>query len=605
MSSRSAATASGVPGGAPSSSATKAPSKASRRRSWPVLRADLQSGLTVALVGLPQCLAYAMMAGVPPAYGLVTAAVPGAVATITGRAPNVSTGPTNTTGLLILAAMGPWLGQDGLITASGLPVLAALTLLAGLIRLAATLVGGHRLMRFFPLSVLGGFTAGAGALIMFNQLDEALGLPAVAGGNVVDEITSLGHMIASGVFPAWPAVAVTAATVVAIVVGRRLRPRWPVALVMVGLAAGLAYALGWDASVGLPVVADRAVVPQGWPEVALPELRLETLRQLGLPAAAIALLGTLELTVTVRAADAHADLKQEIRGQGWANLVGAFTGAFPASASLTRSAMLRLGGAKTRRAALLSAITILPLIFVGADVVNAIPLASLAGVLLVTAARMANRARIRRLWGAGHETRTLLLVTFIGTLILPLEWAILGGAALAVAIHLHNTSEPRIRVYGLADGRPAPLDQEDSLVVVEVSGDLHYAAVPAFVAEVRQLIPPGARRVIIDLDHAHEVRFLAVRSLESLAEELTARGASLVLAGIDPGTARVIRGTRSALPYELEEWSPGASVRRCAERLDRERASGRPPPLVPAPAVAPAAPALPTEATDPPEPSES
>ena len=138
-------------------------------------REDVVSGLTVALVGLPQCLAYAMMSGLPPAYGLVTAAVPGALAAIAGRSAQVITGPTNTTGLVILAALGPWIGASGLLSEEGLPVLATLTVLAGLLRILGSMVGAAELLRFLPLSVLVGFTAGAGILIGVMQLDEALG----------------------------------------------------------------------------------------------------------------------------------------------------------------------------------------------------------------------------------------------------------------------------------------------------------------------------------------------------------------------------------------------------------------------------------------------
>ncbi|MCA9717367.1 MAG: SulP family inorganic anion transporter, partial [Myxococcales bacterium] len=399
----------------------------SRAGGW---RADVASGLTVALVGLPQCLAYAMMSGVPPAYGLVTAAVAGFVAPLVGRSPHIITGPTNTTGLLILAAMTPWLGANGLVGASGLGVLATLTLLAGLVRVLATYVRADKLLRFFPESVLAGFTAGAGTLIGVNQLDEAIGLAPLGGGNLYDELSGIVGAFVSGHHPAWLAVGVSVATAAAIFLGKRLRPRWPVALASVVVATVVAFVMGLDASAGLPVVSDRAVVPSGWPPMALPVLSLDVVRQLALPAAAIALLGTLELTVSVKASGEATDMQREIRAQGVANVAGAFAGAFPASASLTRSALLRLGGASTRRAALIAALTVVPILFFGADFVSAIPQASLAGVLLVTATGMIVRTPLQRLWNTAPEPRLLLVTTFLATLVLPLEWAILGGAGL-------------------------------------------------------------------------------------------------------------------------------------------------------------------------------
>src|SRR6266545_4757529 len=124
----------------------------------PGLRREMLAALTITLVGLPQCIAYALMSGVPPAYGLVTAAVPGLVAAVVGRSNQIITGPTNTTGLLILAALAPYLGPNGLVAGDGLSVLATLTVLAGLIRLAGAFAGGTAILDFLPESVLTGFT---------------------------------------------------------------------------------------------------------------------------------------------------------------------------------------------------------------------------------------------------------------------------------------------------------------------------------------------------------------------------------------------------------------------------------------------------------------
>ncbi len=532
----------------------------------------------MSLVGLPQCLAYAMMSGVPPAYGLVTAVVPGAVAALAGRNPFVITGPTNTTGLLILAAISPWLGENGLVSgAAGLAVVATLSLLAGLVRLAATYVGAEKLLRFFPESVLAGFTTGAAVLIVINQLDEALGLPAVSGGSVLHALRGVWDHFAAHVLPSTAAVGLAVGTAVAIGLAKRWRPRWPVALISVVVASVVAFTLGLDASAGLPVVADRAAVPTGWPEVALPTLDLEVIRGLLLPAAAIALLGTLELTVSVGASGIPTDMRREIRAQGVANVAGAFGGGFPASASLTRSALLRLGGVASRRAALLAALLVVPLLFFAAPLIEAIPLASLAGVLLITAVRMMNRERLRRLWRTAPETRILLAATLVGTLVLPLEWAIIGGAALAVAIHLHHTSEPRLRAYAAQGDGLVPLieDPTAETVVVEVSGDLHYAAVPAFVDRVHQLVPESARHVVLDLEHAHEIRFAAADAIRRLDEELTERGADLSLAGVSDAAHEALDAAGCHSAWMPCRAVPGASLRRCVA-LQREDAAEPP-----------------------------
>ena len=535
------------------------------RGRWPSLRAsllpDAQAGLTVALVGLPQCLAYALLSGLPPAYGLSTAVVAGFVAALAGRSAHVVTGPTNTTGLLILAALTPFLGANGLLGPEGLPALATLTLLAGLIRLTAALLGGAHLIRFLPESVLVGFTAGAGILIGMMQLDEAVGLAGVRAAGLVPELETV---VASLPEVRLPAILVTAVTVALVSLGRRLSPRVPVALLAVVGASAAAIALGLDQASGLPLVRDRAAVPSGWPSGAWPDLSPSLLQQFLVPASAIVLLGTLELAVTARAGGARPDLRREIMAQGWGNVAAAFGAAFPASASLTRSALLRLGGARTRFAAAAGALLTLPILLFAGRFVGEIPQACLAGVLIAIAWRMIDRTAMRRLWNASAETRLLLMVTVLATLVLPLEWAILIGSGTGLVIHLANTSAPRLRLLRPEGERLVPAGEGDApdVVVLEVSGDLHYAAVPPFVTEVERLIPASSRRVVVDLSHAHEIRFTALRALEQLAEEAAHDGAAFVLAGVDEDVRSLIERSGSPLAWVRAEAEPGLSVRR-------------------------------------------
>lgn len=531
------------------------------------LREDVLGGLTVALVGLPQCLAYAMMSGLPPAYGLATAAVPGFIAAVAGRSAQVVTGPTNTTGLLILAALGPWLGETGLLTPEGLPVLATLTLMAGLIRVVGSYVGAAELLRFLPASVLVGFTAGAGLLIGVMQLDEALGIPPVRGGGLFGEIRGLWNALTTGHTPAVGAVLTTALTAAALILGKRYLRRWPTALLAILAAMGAAWALGLDAEAGLPLVADRSSIPSGWPPGALPTFEPALVLDLAAPALAIVFLGTLELTVSARAGAERPDMQKELRAQGWANLVGAVASAFPASASLTRSALLKLGGARTRLAAASAALTVVPILLFGGTFVGYIPQASLAGVLFVTAYGMVDRARIARMWQAGRETRVLLVATLVATLTVPLEWAILLGAGLGLAIHLAKTSAPRVTALVPRDGALRPLEEgeEPRTVVLEVSGDLHYAAVSAFNREVRARLPASAERVVVDLSHAHEMRYSALTSLERLDEELADRGATLELAGVPAPFVKLLTQAHSELPITRWDAQPGRALRRCLD----------------------------------------
>jgi SulP family sulfate permease len=528
------------------------------------LPADLLAGLTVAIVGLPQCLAYALLSGLPPAYGLSTAVAAGLVAALCGKSAQVVTGPTNLTGLLILGALAPHLASNGLLDRSALPVLATLTLLAGALRIVAALLGGAHLIRFLPESVLVGFTAGAGLLIGAMQLDEALGLAGVRAGGLLSELrATAGSLPELGV----PALVVTVATVAIVAAGHRLSPRFPAALLAVVGAAVFALVSGLNQATGLPLVRDRAGVPAGWPPGALPSLDPGLLQQLLVPASAIVLLGSLELAVTARARGARPDMKREILAQGLGNVAGAFSASFPASASLTRSALVRLGGARTRLAAAAAALFTVPVLLYGGRIVGEIPQASLAGVLFVIAFRMVDRAAIRRLWSASAETRLLLVLTFLATLLLPLEWAILLGSGSGLVIHLANTAAPRLRLLRPEGGRLVPVAEGETsdTVVLEVSGNLHYAAVPPFVTAAEALLRPGLQRVIVDLSHAHEIRFAALLAFEALAAEVEAAGGTLCLAGADPDVQALVKRSGCTLRVVPAELEPGLSLRRCLE----------------------------------------
>lgn len=525
------------------------------------LRADVLAGTTVALVGLPQCLAYATMSGLPPAYGLATAIVPGLVAAAAGRSRFVITGPTNTTGLLVLAALVPFLGTNGLLQPEGLGWLATLTLLCGVLRLLFAWTGGAMLLRFVPESALAGFTIGVGILIAAMQMDEALGLAPVAGAGLWDQYRGLSNQL-SAAPPSTLAVGVTAACIAGVAMGRRLWRAVPGALLVVAAAALAAWALGLDGSTGLPLISDRTTVGAGWPAGALPDLRPDVIGALLLPAAAIVILGTLELMVSVRADESRPVMRREIVAQGVANIAGTFASAFPASASLTRSALLRFAEPRSRAGAALAALLTLPVLLFGSTAIAFIPQAALAGVLFITAASMVWHPSVGRMWRASAVSRLLLVVTTVSTLIFPLHWAVFVGAALGLIVHLARTSAPRVRALMFDDETLVPLAVEagPDAVVLEVSGSVHYAAVDSLIEDAQRLVPRSARLVILDLSHAHELRFTGLRGLEWLGADLEKRGVRLRLAGVSPEVRDLLERAGSALPYTMWDPVPGKSA---------------------------------------------
>jgi SulP family sulfate permease len=305
------------------------------------------------------------------------------------------------------------------------------------------------------------------------------------------------------------------------------------------------------------------------------------LRQFFVPSLAITLLGTLELAVSARARGARPDMRREILAQGWANVAGAFSASFPASASLTRSALLRLAGARTRVAPAAAAIFMVPILLFASRPIAYVPQSALAGILFVIARDMIDWRSISRMWRATGATRLLLVVTLSSALVLPLEWAILLGAGLGLVIHLARTSVPRLHLLvpaGRDLERLVPLNPEDQpeVVVVEVSGDLHYAAVEPFLAELEPQIPRSAKIVAMDLTHAHEMRFTALVALERFASDLARNGVALHLAGVSEEVMRMIESSGSHLPATPAEAEPYLSLRKCLREVEEKRLQSSP-----------------------------
>lgn len=525
-------------------------------------KVNVVAGLTVAAVGAPQCLAYAMMAGLPPVYGLVAAAVPGLVAALISRSTSTITGPTNTTALLVLAALLPHLTANGVVDARGLAALATLTFLSGVLRLALSGIGGSTLVRFLPESVLVGYTAAVAVLIVVMQLDEAMGLSQVVGTGLASETASLVRAVQAGTYPQWPAILMTLGTLALLLGVQRRYPRLPMALIVVVGSALLAYLLHLDGSVGLPIVADRTPLSLGVPPHALPSLDPDLIEAFLTPAAAIALLGTLELTAVLRTDGLRIDMRREIRAQALANMVGSLVSAQPASVSLTRSALLRQFPGTTRLAPMVAAVATVPLI-IAAPMLGYVPQSVLAGVLFATAYSMVDRVKVRRIWRASHKARINLAVTLTAALLFKLEWAIVMGVAFSLVQYLADSATPRLRLYVPAYGmrlNPYVAGEAADIIVVEVSGELHFAAAQAFLSNASELIPPGVRHVVLDLSHAHAIRFTALVAFEELAEDLERLGAKLHIAGVSKEFASVLAKAESSLDFTAAYDEPGRSV---------------------------------------------
>jgi SulP family sulfate permease len=392
------------------------------------LRADLMAGLTGAVVVLPQGVAFATLAGMPPQYGLYSAMVPCVIAALFGSSRLMVTGPANAISLTVLGLIAP-LATPG--SAVYVQLVITMTFMVGLWQLAVGLAGLGRAVDRVPHSVIVGFTAGAAVLIVNSQVRNLFGFDWPRGMSVWH---TLKRTVQDFSLIDWPTAVVAFGTVAACLLARPWNHRVP--YMLVGVLAG-----GAIAALLAAISSDYAVkvveqLPGAIPPLSAPTLDFDTLEMLLVPSLVMTLLALAEAVsiaraIAVRSGD-RLEGNREVVGQGMANLVGSFFSSYPASGSFNRSGVNVAAGARTPLSAVAAAGFLLVLLAFVAPLSHYLPMAAVAGILLMVAVGLIDLREIRHI--ARHDRRDaiVMLATFLLVVTIPLEWAILGG----LAVHL-------------------------------------------------------------------------------------------------------------------------------------------------------------------------
>jgi SulP family sulfate permease len=402
------------------------------RYGWALMRRDVLAGLTVAAVAVPQAMAYALLAGVPPVYGLYTAIIMAGLGSLLGSSSHLITGPTNAISLVVFGvAAGVGAGPDD---PSRVGLVALLAVLAGLIQITLSLLKLGGLAGHIPEAVLLGFMAGAGLLEALTQIPTVLGLRPVGAGG--DHFLWRLWLTCSRGGPAdIRPLAISLGTVALIAVLHRLGGRLKVKIPELSLSLVLVSSL-----VGLLDVASaggqagRLHVENGFPTPRLPELPpdwIERFRPIGGGALTIALLGLTEALAIARSLAARSgqplDCNRQVLAEGLANLGGGLFGCMPGSGSLSRSALNYYSGAATRLSGVFSAVAAAVALWLFAPLARFVPQAALAGVLLWTAWRIVGP---RRVWNGLRSSRSaavIVLSTAFAAVFVGIEFAVLAG----------------------------------------------------------------------------------------------------------------------------------------------------------------------------------
>ena len=492
-------------------------------------RRDLLAGVTVGIVALPLALAFGITSGLGAAAGLVTAIVAGTVAAVFGGSNLQVSGPTGAMTVVLIPLVASY-GAEGVLVVG---------LLAGLALIVMAYAGLGRYVRFIPLPVIEGFTLGIALIIGIQQLPNAFGVDA-EGEHVL--LLAADSLLTWARDPGFVPLAVTLGVSALMLLVARVRPGVPGSLIGVVLATGLAEWLHLD-------IARIGALPSSLPAPSLPSLPWADLPNLLVPALAVATLAALESLLSATVSDAMSvserhDPDRELFGQGMANLASPLFGGIPATAAIARTAVNVRSGAASRLAALAHAAFLLLVVLLIAPVVERIPLAALAGVLLTTALRMVEMSSLRALLRSSRGDAAVLLGTTAATVVLDLVTAVVLGIIAAGAIALRRLAQSvTLEEEPLTDGQH--IDEEHALldehiVAYRLDGPLFFG---------------GAHQALLDLSTLTDVKVVILRMsrmasldttgaavLRDTVRALEHRGIIVLMSGVRPEHLSVLAG---------------------------------------------------------------
>ncbi len=558
------------------------------------LRADAVAGITVALVLIPQSMAYAQLAGLPAYYGLYAAFLPVMVAALWGSSKQLATGPVAVVSLLTASALAPLVANMG-AEVGGAEYVALAILLALLVGLVQLVLGLFRLgvvVNFLSHPVIVGFTNAAALIIGLSQLNKLFGVSMPRSEHFMNDIWAVlqqiddTHMLTL----------VMGAAAFAIMWSlKKYQPKLPGVLIAVVVTTVASWALGF-AEHGGQVVGQ---IPSGLPSLALPTLNLTMALDLLPSAIIISLVGFMEAISIAKAMAAKTkdriDPNQELIGQGLANIAGSLTQSYPTSGSFSRSAVNLNAGARTGMSSVFTGLVVLITLLFLTPLLYHLPQSVLAAVIMMAVIGLINLKAIHHAWEAHKHDGVAAIVTFIATLAFAphLDNGILVGAGLAVGLFLYRSMKPRVALLGrypdgtLRDLRVHPtLPTDERIIVMRFDGQLYFANVSYFEDTILAAVAdhPNAQFVLVVADGINQLDASGQEVLEHLIERLGANGITVVLSGMKRQVIQVL--DRTHLMERLGRENIFATEEMALDAIyDRLKESGYRPLRMPAPAA--------------------
>lgn len=506
------------------------------QKKW--LKNDLFAGLTIGVILIPQGIAYAIIAGLPPIYGLYTAMIPQIVYAILGTSRQLAIGP---------AAM------DSLIVASGIGLLASVgsehfivlaVLLAFMVGFFQVLFGIFRLgflVNFLSKPVISGFTSGSAIIIGMNQIGNLLGVELERSNHIQSLLIELYDQFSN---IHWTTAAIGILSIICIVLIKKISKKIPASLVIVVLAILVVY---WFklSSGGVQILGE---IPQGLPSFVIPSFDRAFMEELSGLALTLGLIGFMEAisiakSIEVKHNSYHVDANKELVALGFSNMAGSFFQTYPATAGFARSAVNDQSGAKTPLSSLFAALIIaLSLVFL-TPAFFYLPKAALAAIIIVAAFGLLDFSMPKNLLSYSKRDLLILNSTLLVTVFIGIKEGILFGIILSLVMLIYRSTKPHMAVLGNIPGthfyrninRFDELIIHKEILIIRFDAQLYFANISYFKEKIKSIAKekgPELKFIIIDSESMNAVDSSAIYALGEIHDYFTSKGITLVFTGL-------------------------------------------------------------------------
>ena len=501
------------------------------------LRGDLLAGLTVGVMLVPQGMAYGLLAGLPPIYGLYASIIPLFLYSFFGTSRQLSVGPVALVSLLILAGVGQF-AETGTEAFIGMAI--ATALIAGVIQI---LLGAFRLgflINFLSHPVIAGFTSAAAFIIGLSQLKNLLGINIPRSNFIHEVIISTAQNIGD---VHWPTVALGFGGIAFILILKRVNKAIPGALLAVIFSTAGVFFFGLHGH-GVEIVKE---VPRGLPPVSVPKINGPMVVQLLPLALTICLISFIESLAIAKTIEAmHKNYRvvpnQELIALGLTKIGGAFFHSYPTTGSFTRSAVNNDSGAKTGVSSMVSAVLIAITLLFLTPLFFYLPKAILASIIVVAVINLVDYKEAIHLWHKDRRDFMTMIVTFVATLTLGIQDGVFTGVILSLAFMVYRNSKPHISILGQLPGsrnyrnidRFGSAIRQDEILIVRFDAQLYFGNATYFRESLEALVNKEGKELkllILDASSIHDVDSSGVKTIEELLAFLQQRNVGLYISG--------------------------------------------------------------------------